>query len=398
MKKLKSMPASDVLGIIPDNLLDQFARDSDVDVQVKKLKGKTILQLFLYGALNFKTISQRILAAVYASDEFRLLFQTTGKAVKFSAISMRLGTIKISYFENIFNYLVHSKQVSSVCFADTKIGVEKLDSTFLGLSSKLLKFGMDFNPGRKNIKFGVKLSGSIPVHIQLFTNSSDISEDRVFPKILMETQQKDALNITIFDRGMNKRENFINLNQKHIYFISRFRNTYKTDIVTHTPVTRTTTNSLTDLSDQHIQFTNYTLQDATDKDSTFRLIKGTNKDSHEVIYFLTNVDFLEAWEITELYKSRWEIETFFKFIKQELNFKHLLSRNENGIQAVMYLTMITAILLTIYKKVNNIVGWAITKFKFMEDLQRAIMYQWAPQVLAALHEGKNLSQVQYSSG
>jgi IS4 transposase len=110
------------------------------------------------------------------------------------------------------------------------------------------------------------------------------------------------------------------------------------------------------------------------------------------------VDFLSAAEITDLYKSRWEIETFFKFIKQELNFKHLLSRNENGIKAVMYLTMITAILLTIYKKVNNIVGWAITKFKFMEDLQRVIMYQWARQVLQALNEGKNLTQIQYLSG
>jgi hypothetical protein len=398
MEKLKSLSASDVLGFIPDSLLDKFAGDSGVDIQVKKLKGKTILQLFLYGALNFKTISQRILAAVYASDEFRLLFETTGKAVKFSAISMRLGNIKVSYFENIFTYLVNSKQVSSVCFAETKIGLEKLDSTFLGLSSKLLKFGMDINKGKKNIKFGVKLSGSIPVHIQLFTNSSDISDDRVFPKLLMEKQQKQALNITIFDRGMNKRENFINLNQKGIYFISRFRNTYKADALKEIYLEERRTKSLIGLQEQEIKFSNYSLKDATDKDSTFRLIQGTNRHSNEIIYFLTNVDFLSAAEITDLYKSRWEIETFFKFIKQELNFKHLLSRNENGIKAVMYLTMITAILLTIYKKVNNIVGWAITKFKFMEDLQRVIMYQWARQVLQALNEGKNLTQIQYLSG
>jgi hypothetical protein len=398
MEKLKSLSASDVLGFIPDSLLDKFAGDSGVDIQVKKLKGKTILQLFLYGALNFKTISQRILAAVYASDEFRLLFETTGKAVKFSAISMRLGNIKVSYFENIFTYLVNSKQVSSVCFAETKIGLEKLDSTFLGLSNKLLKFGMDINKGKKNIKFGVKLSGSIPVHIQLFTNSSDISEDRVFPKLLMEKQQKQALNITIFDRGMNKRENFINLNQKGIYFISRFRNTYKADALKEIYLEERRTKSLIGLQEQEIKFSNYSLKDATDKDSTFRLIQGTNRHSNEIIYFLTNVDFLSAAEITDLYKSRWEIETFFKFIKQELNFKHLLSRNENGIKAVMYLTMITAILLTIYKKVNNIVGWAITKFKFMEDLQRVIMYQWARQVLQALNEGKNLTQIQYLSG
>lgn len=398
MKKLESLSAGEVLEFIPDALLDQFALDTGVDASVKKLTGKTVLQLFLYAALNFKTISQRILATIYASDKFRLLFNVTGQGIHFSSISLRLGTVRISYFENIFKYLVHSKQVSSVCFADTKIGIEKLDSTFLGLSSKLLKFGMDFNPGRKNIKFGVKLSGSIPVAIQLFTESSDISEDRVFPKLLLAKQQKQALNITIFDRGMNKRENFINLNQHHVYFISRFRNTYKTDALKDIHLEKQSTKSLTGLQEQEIKFSNYALQDATDKDSTFRLIKGTSKDSGEIIYFLTNVDFLEAWEITELYKSRWEIETFFKFIKQELNFKHLLSRNENGIQAVMYLTMITAILLTIYKKVNHIVGWAVTKFKFMEQLERAILEQWAPQVMEALHGGTQLPKAQYLSG
>ncbi len=398
MKNIKILSAADVLGFIPDSLLDQFALGSKVDVSVKKLCGKTVLQLFLYGALNFKTISQRILATIYASDEFRLLFSVTGKKINFSTVSLRLGNIKIEFFENIFNYLVSSKHISSVCFSEAKIGIEKLDSTFLGLSSKLLKVGMDMNAGQKNLKFGTVISSGIPVHIELFTNNPDISEDRVFPKLLRANYQKKAVNITIFDRGMHKRESYVKLNQEQINFISRAQANTSLEVLEETALEQRTTDTLTDLTEQRVKFKGFTVKNIPNKCLEFRLITGRNKKTKESLRFITNVDFLTATEITELYKSRWEIETFFKFIKQELNFKHLLSRNENGIKAVMYLTMITAILLTIYKKVNNIVGWAITKFKFMEDLQRAIMHNWAPQVLQALNEGQNLSNTQYLSG
>mgnify|MGYP000198951307 FL=1 len=50
-----------------------------------------------------------------------------------------------------------------------------------------------------------------------------------------------------------------------------------------------------------------------------------------------NADY-SATEIAELYKRRWEIEVFFKFIKQHLDFSHLLSRNENGMKVEMYMT------------------------------------------------------------
>src|SRR5690554_6033823 len=44
----------------------------------------------------------------------------------------------------------------------------------------------------------------------------------------------------------------------------------------------------------------------------------------------------------------------FRFLKQELNFSHFLSLNENDIQVIMYMTMITAMLTMIYKKENEI--------------------------------------------
>ena len=68
--------------------------------------------------------------------------------------------------------------------------------------------------------------------------------------------------------------------------------------------------------------------------------------------FITNIENLTTIDITEHYKRRWDVEVFFKFIKQLLNFKHLISRNENVIKAVLYVTIIALICLTSYKKLN----------------------------------------------
>jgi IS4 transposase len=103
----------------------------------------------------------------------------------------------------------------------------------------------------------------------------------------------------------------------------------------------------------------------------YRLII-TSKDGNP-LYFLSNIKELDAFEIAHIYKQRWQIEVFFRFIKQQLNFSHLLSRNENGIQVVLYMTMIAALLLTVFKNVNNYKGYKIPKIKLANQLEALII-------------------------
>jgi transposase len=86
----------------------------------------------------------------------------------------------------------------------------------------------------------------------------------------------------------------------------------------------------------------------------FRVIRFRPKEKKEDVVLITNILYLRAEIIAEMYRRRWDIEVFFRFLKQELNFSHFLSLNENGIQVVMYMTMIAAMLVMIYKKENDI--------------------------------------------
>ena len=56
-------------------------------------------------------------------------------------------------------------------------------------------------------------------------------------------------------------------------------------------------------------------------------------------WFITNDFKLSPKEFTDAYRRSWDIEVFFRFIKQELNASHLISLNKNGIELILYMTL-----------------------------------------------------------
>jgi IS4 transposase len=104
-------------------------------------------------------------------------------------------------------------------------------------------------------------------------------------------------------------------------------------------------------------------------EAAFRLVVIKSKEHHEQQYwFLTNDFRLTAKEVAQAYRRRWDIEVFFRFIKQELHVSHLVSLNKNGIEVMMYMTLIVAMLILIYKKANSI-GYKTAKRRFSMEVR-----------------------------
>lgn len=70
---------------------------------------------------------------------------------------------------------------------------------------------------------------------------------------------------------------------------------------------------------------------------------------------------------------RWDIEVFFRFIKQQLNVRHLFSVNKNGIKVMLYMTLIVAMLILIYEYANNI-GYKTAKRRFTFEIRTPIIF------------------------
>lgn len=397
LNQSKSLSAEEVVGLIPDELLDQLSLETDVDSFVKKFHGKVVFKLFIYAMLTTKTISLRILETIFSSPRFQRLFKVPQKKLTHAGIAYRLKTMDVTYLERIFSHLISSHAVDEILFADKKVNIRKIDTTIVTLSSKLLKLGMDRDKTKKTLKFGVELNQGIPVNLMLCTEQRDCSEDNVLPRLVRHKSGKQsagALNIAIFDRGIQRKKTFVDFEKESILFISRSRSQkFKVLEDKVVPPEETESETIRITSDQAVIFSNT----YATFDEPLRLVTGVNKETGQTISFLTNVTFLSAKEITELYRSRWEIETFFKFIKQELNFSHLLSRSENGIKVCMYLTMIVAILMTIYKKTNKIVGWASTKIKFLDELEHDLLIAWN-ETLAPMFQAERQKRAAVKGG
>ena len=343
---------SSLLSFIPDKTLEAFALKTSVNKYTKKLQGELLFKLLFYCIVTEKDNSLRGMQSALESSLFRTLSAADGvTSIAHSSISDRLNTIKYKYFEDIFLLSV-KKYKSSLSMLQKQI--VRFDSTIVSLSGKLLNIGYQIKGSAaekcKMLKFTVGYS-DIPDCICLYTEQTYTSENSALKAAIISNEAITTQAINVFDRGLNSRANYDAMTDKGILYISRIQpNATCTPLTANTLKEKIKTETLTIISDTWV----YLYAQHTKKSKhPVRLINALKKADGEKITFITNISKMKAEEVTSIYKSRWQIEIFFKFIKQHLNFNHLLNRSENGIKVVMYVTMITAILIAHYKNVNN---------------------------------------------
>jgi hypothetical protein len=361
------MKLEEVLGYIPKEELEQLSISYKVDHQVKKLHGQTMFQLLLFSMLNIKHNSLRVMEEFYHSLAFKSIANTSYQGVKYNSIRDRLVNINPDYFEAIFNSCLQKYQDK---YLKKKHNIISFDSTLVSVSSKLLKDGMQINQKgeKKFVKFSVAFS-NIPIHSKIFTEQSFVSEDFALKELIRECPLS-ANNILVFDRGIQARATFDEFSEDNLTFVTRLNNYTRFETIKEFEIDENKTDRL--LLEQDLEVILYDKRSKKTK-QFLRLIIAKEKENSEMFYFLTNSKTLTTKEVADIYKQRWEIEVFFKFIKQNLNFSHLLSRNINGVKVVMYMTLITAILLIVYKKLNNLKGYKIPKLKFAQELEVLII-------------------------
>jgi hypothetical protein len=363
-----------LLSFIPEDELDNFAFETNVDKFTKKLTGKLLFKLLLYCCLTEKDTSLRGAKSSLESAIFKTLAGINNEvSISHSSISERLNVVGVDYFERIFKYCYSSfKEASS----EVSSKIVRFDSTIISISTKLINIGYNLKGGDaanyRLLKFTVGYS-DVPDCICFYTEQSYNSENTALSKTILENQ-KTPSQINVFDRGITSRKHYDTFTTKGISFISRivpdsYKKIEKGNILKKPVKTKT----LKITSDSWV----YLFSEGKIKSKyPVRLIESARLDTKERITFVTNKSDLTAVEVTEIYKSRWDIEVFFKFLKQHLNFSHMLNRSENGIKVLMYITMIAAILLEEYKKIQNLKGFKIAKKKFAIELENSILFEF----------------------
>ena len=373
----KKISVNSLLELIDNKVLEAIVIDTNVNYKSKKLSGEVVFKLLLMSILDNTKISLRIMEKTFSNNLFKLYSGIKKEeTIKYNSISERLSVINYSYFEQIYK---HVYQLSKKYFTTEldQYYIRQFDSTSLTISSKLLKKGMvnglknkKAEHSKNQIKFTVGLLNNLPVVVDFYNEQRYLSEDLTLSQTILEAAIGNN-EVAVFDRGLKKRTVFKKFNDENILFVTRINPTKSIKVIEQNLLDKNTeTETLKLISDEKVNL--YHEKKMLLKEP-FRLIKSQSKKTNEEIYFLTNIEDLKAEEITEIYKKRWEIEVFFKFIKQHLHFKHFLNYSENGIKVTMYMTMIVAILILIYKKTNEIKSYKIAKYEFTEELNMEII-------------------------
>jgi transposase len=376
MKKFKEdgIGVIDLLKLIPDDLLLDLSADTNVDYQVKKLYGRNVFNLLLFGLLNGERVGLRSLEDFYNSRKFKVLFKLPGstKSAKYNSLSARLATMNVDFFEKAYQSIYEEcSQLYDQSDLSLNYKITRVDSTMVAQTACELKNGINVGmkkDGKKQVKYTIALTDMFPSSVEVFTKQNYISENLTIPQAILKVIDKNKDNVFVFDRGVSSRRAFCDLDSNGYSFVTRLRTDARYLALEETGITNgQTVNNLTIIKDQRV---NLYRTGPNIVDQPFRLIQTVNQKGIPY-WFLSNRFDLTIEEIILIYKGRWDIEVFFRFIKQELNFSHLISVNENGISIILYMTLILAMLILIYKKINGF-GYKTAKRRFAMELEEII--------------------------
>lgn len=362
------MNASELLKLIPKGTFSSLALETEVDHQVKKLSGEVVFKLILFSMLNCEKLSLRVMESFLSSAQFKSFAHTESLHSRYNSIRDRICTIRAEYFEKLFQrvFAVYSKE----------LGEEKaltlVDSTYVALSVNLFAAGIQNGRdlSRRHVKYSMAVKGSLPASVKVYTEAAYISEDRALTELIGEATCLSE-GVMVFDRGLQSRDAFDRFTAEGKSFVGRCKTNIYFKFLSARRLPRKPRDATVTISSDEVGL----LYKKKGRKTTYpyRVIKATVDHSGEAIWLITNLMQENPYTLADWYKQRWEIEVFFKFLKQHLNATHLVSRTENGMKVMIYMTLIVAALLIAYKKTNNIPSYKIAKLRFEIELDNDII-------------------------
>jgi len=229
-------------------------------------------------------------------------------------------------------------------YADESFGVDlnetvyALDSTTIDLCLSVFPWA-PFMATKAPVKLHtlLDLRGNIPAFIRI--TDGKVHDVKILDELIPEPGA-----FYVMDRGFLDYARLYRLHQAGSFFVTRARSNmeharrYSRAVEPNSGV----------ISDQTIVFTGFYAQ--RDFPSALRRVRFTDQATTRTLVFLTNNFTLPALVIAQLYRCRWQVELFFKWIKQHLRIKRFFGTSENAVKSQIWIAVSVYVLVAIVKK------------------------------------------------
>jgi hypothetical protein len=216
--------------------------------------------------------------------------------------------------------------------------VYALDSTTIDLCLSVFPWA-HFRTTKAAVKMHtlLDLKGSIPSFIH-------VSDGKLHDVHALDLLELEAGAIYVMDRGYVDFARLYTLHLAGAFFVTRAKSNIKAHRVYSTPTDR----AFGIICDQRIALDGFYTQQ--DYPGHLRRVRFNDPETGKTLIFLTNQMTLPAATICALYKSRWQVELFFKWIKQHLRIKRFFGTSENAVKTQIWIAVSVYVLVAIVKK------------------------------------------------
>lgn len=374
--KTTKVSVSELLELLPGDLIEQLAADLDADKWVKKLKAGALFKLVLFSLLNSERLSLRVMEENFGDPFFRALAPAlAADEVTWTGIRERLMKLKAAFCRKLYEAVYERAQQLYGEKALAGHHIKRYDSTMIATFCHLLE-GMkvgNTGKGKTQVKLTTELTDDFLIQMHFHKDQAHLSEETAMKEAILKSPHGPG-DISVFDKGLKSRKTFGQFDEEGVLFVGRLNGSpryellhphWQDDGMCDTEVLEFVQDSAVHLYESGTEAL----------DRKLRLVQFRRKEDGQVLSFVTNVWELPAGVVADVYRRRWDIEVLFRFMKQEMNLTHFVCNDLNAIQAMLYFTMIAAMLVLIYKKRNAIKSYKMAKIQFFKELFYTVMLE-----------------------
>ena len=329
-----------VMDFLPWKTFHRIVDRHSGDLRIRTLSCADQFRVMAFAQLTYRE-SLRDIEVCLAAQAGKLYHMGIGKPVARSTLAdaNELRDWRI-YFELAQRLIVKAREL----YIDEDFGVE-LANTVYALDATTIDLCLSMFPWApfRSTKAAVKLHtlldlrGSIPTFIH-------ISDGKLHDVNVLDLLVIEAGAFYIMDRGYLDFERLYALDQAGGFFVTRAKRNLDARRVYSATVDRDS--GL--ICDQTIALNGFYA--AKDYPGHLRRIRYRDPKTGKTLVFLTNQFALPALTICALYKCRWQVELFFKWIKQHLRIKRFYGTSENAVRTQIWIAISVYVLVAIIKK------------------------------------------------
>ncbi len=331
---------SQVMEFIPWTSFDRIVEKYDGDVRVRTLRCTEQFRVMAFAQITYRE-SLRDIEACLGAQPAKLYGMGLRKAVTKSTLA---DANELRNWRMWFDLAAILIRRARKLYAGDNFGIDldntvyALDSTTIDLCLSLFPWA-DFRSTKAAVKMHtlLDLRGQIPSFIH-------VSDGKMGDALALDLILPEAGAIYVMDRGYVDFKRLHRFQQMGAFFVTRTKSNMKYHRVYSHAVDKTTGVG----SDQSIALDGFYAR--KNYPQHLRRVAYCDPETGKRLVFLTNNFALPSTTIAALYKKRWQVELFFRWIKQNLRIKHFYGTSENAVKTQIWIAVCVYCLAAIIKK------------------------------------------------